>query len=278
MRPFYRIHPSLLLTMSWLISAHFIQYLRLLSPPVAVTCVVSRLGLPRRRTQTKRARPLPHSHQCPALGPRACPCYVHEAMRQAKALSEVILLMAEIPASVRPFACGASIMALRKLNGTLRPLAIGETLWRLTSEIAVNLNSEHASAILQPLQVGFKTGDGCEATVHVTRQWFHAHLSDPNRVTVCADIRNALNSVHRSAVLSAIRTHFPSSVPWVDCTGDESVASQTIASTRRRSKRTSWGLFCLQFIITQLSRRPAASPRFPTLVCFLSRWFAATIV
>ena len=39
-----------------------IQHLQLLSPPVWVTCVVSRLGLLLRRTQTKCARPF-------ALGP-----------------------------------------------------------------------------------------------------------------------------------------------------------------------------------------------------------------
>ena len=45
-------------------------------------------------------------------------------------LSEVVLLMmrGEIPDDVRPWVCGASLMALRKPNGSLSPVAVGETL------------------------------------------------------------------------------------------------------------------------------------------------------
>ena len=31
------------------------------------------------------------------------------------------------------------------------------------------------------------------------------------------DVSNAFNTVHRSAVLRAVRVHFPSLSPWVDC-------------------------------------------------------------
>ena len=62
-----------------------------------------------------------------------------------------ILLQGEVPEVVRPYICGASIMALRKPNGTLRPIAIGETFRRLTSKIAVELITERARVILKPL-------------------------------------------------------------------------------------------------------------------------------
>ena len=149
-------------------------------------------------------------------------------------------LQGEVPEAVRPFVCGASIMALRKPNGTLRPIA-GETIRRITSKVAVELLSEQARTILEPLQLGVKTPNGCEAIIHTTRQWFHKHRSDPTKTAVSVDISNAFNTVHRSAVLQSVRTHFPSLVPWVDCccrhdshllTGSSDVCDQVISSSR----------------------------------------------
>ena len=48
-------------------------------------------------------------------------------------------LQGVVPESIRPFVSGASIMALRKPNGTLRPIAVGETTRRITSKVAVEL-------------------------------------------------------------------------------------------------------------------------------------------
>ena len=64
------------------------------------------------------------------------PSHVRDAMRPSSSdlllrlLSEVVslLLRGEVPEMVRPYVCGASIMALRKPDGSLRPIAIGETI------------------------------------------------------------------------------------------------------------------------------------------------------
>ena len=90
------------------------------------------------------------------------PSHVRDALRPASSdmllrlLSEVvsILLRGEVPEEVRPYVCGASIMALRKPNGTLRPIAVGETIRRLTSKVAVELITERARVLLEPLQLG----------------------------------------------------------------------------------------------------------------------------
>ena len=132
-------------------------------------------------------------------------------------------------------------MALRKPNGTLRPIAVGEIIRRLTSKVAVELIAERARVLLEPLQLGVKTPNGCEAIVHTARQWLHRHRSDVNKVAVSVDVSNAFNTVYRSAVLRAARVHFPSLVPWIDCcyrhdsvlfTGSRVVASQVVSSCR----------------------------------------------
>ena len=92
------------------------------------------------------------------------PSHLRDAMPPASSdlllrlITEVVnlLLQGEVPETVRPFVCGASIMALRKPNGTLRPIAVGETLRRVTSKVAVELISERARTILEPLQLGVK--------------------------------------------------------------------------------------------------------------------------
>ena len=117
------------------------------------------------------------------------------------------------------------------------PIAVGETTRRLASKIAVDLLSERARVVFEPLQLGVKTPNGCEAIIHTARQWLHRHRSDPCKVAISVDISN----VHRSAVLRSVRVHFLSLAPWVDCcyrhdcvlfTGSSSVASHVISSAR----------------------------------------------
>ena len=79
-------------------------------------------------------------------------------------------------------------MALRKPNGTLRRIATGETMRRLTSKIAVEFVTERARVILEPLQLGVKTPNGCEAIIHTARQWLHRHCSDASKVALSVDI------------------------------------------------------------------------------------------
>ena len=74
-------------------------------------------------------------------------------------LSEVIQLMlrGEVLEEVRLWICGASLMALRKPNGSIRPMAVGETLRGLCSKVAVELVGSSVRTILEPVQVGVQT-------------------------------------------------------------------------------------------------------------------------
>ena len=105
----------------------------------------------------------------------------------------------------------------------------------------MDLITERAREIFKPLQLGFKTPNGCEAIVHAARQWFSRNCSEPGKVAISVDVSNAFNTIHSAAVLRAVRVHFPSLSPWVDCcyrsestlfTGSSSVALQIIPSTR----------------------------------------------
>ena len=148
---------------------------------------------------------------------RLRPSHLQEALRHSsgdqtlRLISEVIQLMlhGEVPEDIRQWICGASLMALRKLNGSLRPVAVGESLRRLCSKVAVELMDSSVKSILEPVQVGVQTKAGCEAIIHNTRQWTKSFCNNPDRVLVLLDLSNAFNCVSRGAVLSAVRRHFP---------------------------------------------------------------------
>ena len=172
------------------------------------------------------------------------PSHLQEALRHSsgdrtlRLISEVVQLMlrGEIPEDIRPWICGASLMALRKPNGPLRPVAVGESLRRLCSKVAVELMGSSVRSILEPTQVGVQTKAGCEAVTHTTRQWTQTVCDDPDRVLVLLDLSNAFNCVSRGAVLSAVRRHFPWMTPWADtCYRHDS--NLLVGSSRIRSRR-----------------------------------------
>ena len=83
------------------------------------------------------------------------------------------------------------LMALRKPNGSLRPVAAG--LRWLCSE----LMGSSIRSILEPIQVGVQTRAGCKSVVHTTRPWTNTFCGDPDRVLVLVDLANAFNCVSR---------------------------------------------------------------------------------
>ena len=104
------------------------------------------------------------------------PSHLQDALRYSsgdltlRLLAEVtsMLIKGELPADIRPWLCGASLMALRKPNSSFRPVAVGETLRRLCSKVCVDLMGSSIHSILEPVQVGVRTKFGCEAVVHTT--------------------------------------------------------------------------------------------------------------
>ena len=125
------------------------------------------------------------------------------------------MMKGEIPEDVRPWVCGASLMALRKPNGSFRPVAFGERFVRFAARF-VSISWGPQYTILEPVQVDVQARFGCETVAHTTRQWAHTFRDDPDRVLVLIDLANAIYCVSRGTVLSAVRTHFPWLAPWAD--------------------------------------------------------------
>ena len=67
------------------------------------------------------------------------------------------------------FFFGASLTALNKRDGGIRPIAVGCTLRRLVAKMASMSVKDCIGSILAPLQLGYGTPFGAEAAVHSAR-------------------------------------------------------------------------------------------------------------
>lgn len=136
----------------------------------------------------------------------------------AEQLQNLVNLLAKghAPAAVAEYFAGASLVALPKKGGGLRPVAVGETLRRLVGKCLCHEIAGVARERLAPLQVGVAVPGGAEAAVHASRQWWTRNLGDRQKVFVKLDLSNAFNTLDRQAMLQVIHEEFPCLAPWAD--------------------------------------------------------------
>ena len=120
-------------------------------------------------------------------------------------------LSGDIPPAARDAFYGASLLALRKPDGGIRPIAVGSVYRRLASKAGLKPLRSQLGEELRPTQLGYGTPGGCEAAVHASRQ-FVQHMEDGS-VVIKIDMRNAFNTVRRDHFLRAAREHVPALYP-----------------------------------------------------------------
>ena len=128
-------------------------------------------------------------------------------------LAGVVTLLASGRAcgDAAPLLAGATLVAIPKPQGGVRPIAIGEVLRRLTGKCLMELVRADARSALFPAQVGVAVPAGSEAAVHCVRAWHERHAGAVNKV-----LENAFNTVSRQEVLSATCAQFPALARWVN--------------------------------------------------------------
>ena len=135
------------------------------------------------------------------------------ALLSALASFSNLVLEGKTHPTIRPFLFGATLVALDKKGGGVRPIAVGCTLRRLVAKIAGNKVMEEATDLLAPRQLGYGVSGGAEAAVHAARIYL-GQLQDDHAL-VKLDFRNAFNSVHRDKMLEAVEGLVPSIYPFV---------------------------------------------------------------
>ena len=68
------------------------------------------------------------------------------------------------------------MIALRKKDGGIRPIAMGNTLRRVASKLCIRFASSKAAELLSPRQVGFRVIGGGEAAAHAARLYLDSML------------------------------------------------------------------------------------------------------
>lgn len=109
---------------------------------------------------------------------------------------------------------GASLCALDKKEGGIRPIAVGNTFRRLTAKLACGSIRSEIGSKFQPRQVGFGTRNGCEAAAHATRTFIKRNRRS-EKVVLKIDFRNAFNEVDRSKFLREVKSNTPSIYPFI---------------------------------------------------------------
>ena len=135
------------------------------------------------------------------------------------------LARGQAPRDIIPWLTGAPLTPLRKRDGGVRPIAVGETIRRLIASILMRRIRDQAAEHLAPHQVGVATKAGCEAIIHAVRDMTETLGDKPAYALLQIDLKNAFNLVSRRAFLHEVSKAFPELLPWVDlCYGGSSHA------------------------------------------------------
>jgi hypothetical protein len=124
-----------------------------------------------------------------------------------------IILSGEIPRDICPLLFGASLVALEKKAGGIRPIAVGCTLRRLTAKVACSRILKKVGSTVRPNQLGFGTPGGTEAIVHATRRFLGNGHSG---LLLKLDFYNAFNTVRRPIILERAEEILPDLYPFIE--------------------------------------------------------------
>ena len=127
-----------------------------------------------------------------------------------------LLSKGEAPSCLAPYLAGATLTALPKKDNSIRPVAVGEVLRRLTAKCLCMAYKEQASAFFFPLQIGVGHALGTEVGLATVRQWFERHNDSPSSIVAKIDFSNAFNCVDRQTFLEQCRHHFPGLSRWAE--------------------------------------------------------------
>ena len=143
------------------------------------------------------------------------PVHLVEALKgdAGEALLEALSTFCEdfatgkLPPESREWFCGARLIGIPKKPTGIRPIAIGETLRRLTAKALVEQFQGAVSDTLIPLQLGVAVPQAAEIIAQAVQAWY-SH-PQPDEVVLLVDFKNAYNTLDRQAMLDAVCAEAP---------------------------------------------------------------------
>jgi hypothetical protein len=171
----------------------------------------------------------------------------------------------KLPENLRPLFFGARLLALRKKDGGIRPIAVGNSIRRLISKVACSMVRHNITPHLSPHQTGFGTKKGAEAAIHATRSFIE---ENSNNAFLKIDFKNAFNCVRRDVFLRQVRHLCPEIFNFITSGYEKdsilSFNGKTILSQEGAQQGDPIGpmLFCL-----------AIQPIINKITCALNVWY-----
>ena len=135
-------------------------------------------------------------------------------------MAEVCTLLAagKAPANAAPWIASAPIFPLKKKQGGIRPIAVGEVFRRLVSKLVLiseGMQERIDKCLREVGQYGVRVKGGADAIIQAIRMW----MADPTKkgqVAIKFDFENAFNSIDRNAVRGELEEGFPGLLHWYD--------------------------------------------------------------
>ena len=122
-----------------------------------------------------------------------------------------------LPVSLGPMLCAARLIPLKKKDGGVRPVAVGDVLRRVVGKCFLR-HPHLAEQVrgLQPLQLGVGVPSACPTIVYALRRAANELPLSGDWAVLQVDMANAFNTVARSAIMSGARVKVPAVVPWLE--------------------------------------------------------------
>lgn len=126
------------------------------------------------------------------------------------------MVSGSFPASISAYYGAAKLLPLKKKDGGVRPIAVGEIWRRIVGKSCAHLVKVKMSQLLRPHQLGVGISTGAEAIVHATAAITEKNAASPNLTTLQVDFKNAFNLVSRSKLLEQVAIHCPEISSYVE--------------------------------------------------------------
>ena len=97
------------------------------------------------------------------------------------------------------------LLFIPKKNGDVRPIAIGDSLFRLYYRVLNSKFSPAVGKLLAPLQLCVGISGGCEILASIA----HDYLKREDRCVMTLDLPNAFNSISRKSILLGLQQYSP---------------------------------------------------------------------
>ena len=123
----------------------------------------------------------------------------------------------KIPEPQRPFFFGAKLIALIKIDGGLRPIAIGNRLRRIASKCAGSKALSERQNFFGNVQVGCGTKRGAGIAAHSFGNLIECDENPKCTVLLKLDFRTALNSLNRETRLKHVYSNRPELYNYTHC-------------------------------------------------------------